>query len=124
MLLLKSCLESVKPIVVALGTPKSALLLGIKEVSIKHFRQVFLRNELFSYQIHHYIQVLENSIIGKLYISITSDVAFTVPINRYDRHFSGIHFKVYRGRCRLSKVCTRHAPSAMLCHKIRGLRNA
>ncbi|CAO3677686.1 unnamed protein product [Umbelopsis vinacea] len=31
-LLLKSCLESVKPIVVALGTPKSALLLGIKEV--------------------------------------------------------------------------------------------
>lgn len=79
---------------------------------------------IVSHHIHHYIQVLENSIIGKLYISTTSDVAFTGPINRYDRHFSGIYYKVYRGRCRLPKVCTRHAPSALLCHKIRGLRNA
>jgi hypothetical protein len=32
LLILKSCLESVKPIVTALGIPKSALFLSIKEV--------------------------------------------------------------------------------------------
>ncbi|CAO3657832.1 unnamed protein product [Umbelopsis ramanniana] len=41
LLILKSCLESVNPIVAALGIPKSALLLGIKELAqlrIGHFQ--------------------------------------------------------------------------------------